>query len=54
MQDYTNDVNTLVRNTTTTPDVADNREDAGTPGDIRKGGLEVRVGKESTQDDAVE
>lgn len=54
IQDNTTDVHTLVRNATTTPDVTGNREDAGTPGDLRKGGLEVRVGKESTQDDAVE
>ena len=45
------DVRIIVHNATTTPD---NREDAGTPGDMRKGGLEVRVGKESVEDDAVE
>lgn len=53
VQNNTGDVYTIVHNATTTPDTVDNREDAGTPGDLRKG-LEIRVGKVSGQDDAVE
>ena len=53
MQNNTGDVYTIVHSATTTPDTVDNREDAGTPGDLRKG-LEIRVGKVSGQDDAVE
>ena len=38
----------------TTAPTPDDGEEAGTPGDLRKGGLEVRVGKAPIQDDAVE
>ena len=31
-----------------------NEEEAGTPGDVRKGGFEVRISKEPHQDDTVE
>ena len=37
-----------------TPTIPDNEEEAGTPGDMRKGGFEVRISKEPRQDDAVE
>ena len=45
------DVHIIVHNATTT---LDNREDAGTLGDMRIGGNEVCVGKESVEDDTVE
>ena len=41
-----------VRNTATTPDAGE--DVAVTPGDVRKGGFEVRISKEPLQDDAVE
>lgn len=41
-----------MHNATITPE--NGEDEAGTPGDMRKGGLEVRISKETKQDDAVE
>jgi len=41
-----------VHNAVATP--INGEADVGIPGDMRKGGLEVRVAKEPVQDDAVE